>query len=144
MGLFRKEPPGGRTAERVSPRREKSAVRACAAMLIAGLSLTSGLSAQEKATVFTHADTIRGSNTPQRAWWDAAFYDLHVRVNPVDSSIVGYNAITYRVLKAPPNREMQIDLQLPLVVDSIVQDGLELSARRDGNALFVSLVNPQR
>ncbi len=94
--------------------------------------------------VFTHADTIRGSNTPQRAWWDASFYDLHVKVNPTDSSIVGYNAITYRVLRPPPAREMQIDLQLPLVVDSIVQDGLELSARRDGNAFFVTLVSPQR
>ena len=92
--------------------------------------------------VFTHADTIRGSNTPERAWWDAAFYDLHVKVNPADSSIAGYNAITYRVLK--PAKEMQIDLQLPLVVDSIVQDGLELSARRDGNAFFVRLISPQR
>src|SRR5882762_9269609 len=88
------------------------------------------------APVFTHADTIRGANTPERAWWDAAFYDLHVKVNPADSSIAGYNAITYRVLKPPPTREMQIDLQMPLVVDSIVQDGLELSARRDSNAFF--------
>ena len=92
--------------------------------------------------VFTHADTLRGSNTPQRVWWDAAFYDLHVKVNPADSSITGYNTITYRVLK--PAREMQIDLQMPLVVDSIVQDGLELSARRDGNAFFVTLITPQR
>ncbi|MGH7650758.1 MAG: M1 family metallopeptidase [Gemmatimonadaceae bacterium] len=91
--------------------------------------------------VFTHADTIRGSNTPERAWWDASFYDLHVTVNPVDSSITGYNAITYRVLK--PAREMQIDLQMPLVVDSIVQDGTELGARRDGNAFFVQLIGPQ-
>ena len=27
---------------------------------------------------FTHADTLRGSNTPERAWWDVTFYDLHV------------------------------------------------------------------
>ena len=94
-----------------------------------------------KALVFTHADTIRGSNTPERAWWDAAFYDLHVRVQPSDSSISGYNSITYRVLK--PAREMQIDLQVPLVVDSMVQDGAKLVARRDSNAFFVRLVAPQ-
>ena len=102
--------------------------------------------------VFTHADTIRGSNTPERAWWDAAFYDLHVKVNPADSSIRGYNAITYRVKKPRTlgalarvtAREMQIDLQMPLVVDSIVQDGLELSARRDGHSFFVTLIAPQR
>jgi hypothetical protein len=91
--------------------------------------------------VFTHADTLRGSNTPERAWWDVAFYDLHVRVNPADSSISGYNAITYRVLKTA--RQMQIDLQMPLVVDSMVQDGAKLTARRDSNAFFVSLVAPQ-
>src|SRR5450759_2060202 len=88
--------------------------------------------------VFTHADTLRGSNTPERAWWDAAFYDLHVVVNPADSSIAGHNTITYRIQK--PAREMQIDLQMPLVVDSIVQDGRGLSARRDGNAFFVTLI----
>jgi aminopeptidase N len=102
----------------------------------------SPLFAQEPKPAFTHADTIRGSNTPERAWWDAAFYDLHVKVNPADSSISGYNAITYRILKTA--REMQIDLQMPLVVDSIVQDGTELSARRDGNAFFVRLIAPQR
>ena len=101
-----------------------------------------GLAAQVAKPVFSHADTIRGSNTPERAWWDAAFYDLHVKVNPADSTITGYNAITYRVVK--PAREIQIDLQLPLVVDSIVQDGTELSARRDGNAFFVRLITPQR
>jgi len=100
--------------------------------------------AQVAPPVFTHADTIRGSNTPQRAWWDVVFYDLHVKVNPPDSSIIGYSAITYRVLKPPPAREMQIDLQMPLVVDSIIQDGLELSARREGNAFFVTLIAPQK
>jgi aminopeptidase N len=98
--------------------------------------------AQEQAPVFTHADTLRGSNTPQRAWWDATFYDLHVKVNPADSSISGYNTIAYRVLK--PATEMQIDLQMPLVIDSVVQDGTELSARRDGNAFFITLLNAQR
>lgn len=101
------------------------------------------LIAQPTATpTFTRADTIRGSNTPERSWWDAAFYDLAVKVNPADSSIVGRNTITYRILG--PAREMQIDLQHPLRVDSIVQDGTELSVRRDGNALFVRMLSPQR
>ena len=109
-------------------------------LLLAALPVAVG--AQSAAPVFTHADTIRGSNTAARSWWDATFYDLHVKVNPADSSITGYNAITYRVLK--PAREMQIDLQTPLVVDSIVQDGTELSARRDGNAFFVTMIAPQK
>ena len=93
-------------------------------------------------TVYTHADTLRGSNGPARAWWDAAFYDLHVRVNPADSSVRGWNGITYRVLK--PGPEMQIDLQTPLALDSIVQDRKKLSSRRDGDAFFVTLQAAQR
>ena len=76
----------------------------------------SGAEAQDT-TTFTRADTLRGSNGPERAWWDAAFYDLHVRSSPPDSTVRGWNGITYRVLG--PAREMQIDLQAPLVVDSI-------------------------
>jgi len=91
---------------------------------------------------YTHADTLRGSNGPQRAWWDVTFYDLHVRVRPADSSIVGWNGITYRVLQ--PGQEMQIDLQVPLEVDSIMQRGRTLTYRRDGNALFVRLAGRAR
>jgi aminopeptidase N len=92
---------------------------------------------------FTRADTLRGSNGPGRAWWDAEFYDLHVTVNPADSSIRGWNAITYRVLR-PSAREMQIDLQVPMRIDSIVQDGRTLRFRRDGNASFVSVPPTER
>jgi len=93
-------------------------------------------------THYTHADTLRGSNGPARAWWDVQFYDLHTRVNLRDSTIAGWNGITYRVLQ--PAREMQIDLQQPLVVDSIVQDRRKLNFRRDSNAFFVTLTGQQR
>ena len=98
--------------------------------------------AQQDTTRYTHADTLRGSNGPGRAWWDVQFYDLHTRVNPADSSISGWNGITYRVLQ--PSRELQIDLQVPLVVDSIVQDRRKLTYHRDGNAFFVTLATQQR
>ena len=98
--------------------------------------------AAQDTTRYARADTLRGSDGPGRAWWDAAFYDLHVRVNPADSSITGWNGITYRVLR--PAREMQIDLQVPLVVDSVVQDRRKLVHRRDGNVFFVTLRAPQR
>ncbi|HKB45279.1 MAG TPA: hypothetical protein VKC90_12850, partial [Chitinophagaceae bacterium] len=31
-----------------------------------------------KKTVFTHQDTLRGSITPERAWWDVLRYDLSI------------------------------------------------------------------
>ncbi|HTY06647.1 MAG TPA: hypothetical protein VMC86_09035, partial [Gemmatimonadales bacterium] len=106
---------------------------------LAALPLT--LAAQRRGEVFTHADSIRGSDTPERAWWDVTFYDLHVAVSPSDSSIRGWNGITYKV--TGPSRRMQIDLQVPLEVDSMVQDGQRLAYQRDSNAFFVALTAPQ-
>jgi aminopeptidase N len=97
--------------------------------------------AQER-QVFTRADTLRGSNTPQRAWWDVTFYDLHATITPSDSAVRGSNSITYDVLA--PAQDMQIDLQAPLDIDSVVQDRQHLPFQRDGNAYFVALAAPQR
>ncbi|HEX2094587.1 MAG TPA: M1 family metallopeptidase [Longimicrobiaceae bacterium] len=105
------------------------------------LSPLADAAAQQVPRRLTRADTLRGSITPERAWWDVTFYDLHVRVSPADSSIRGRNGITYRVTR--PAREMQIDLQEPLQVDSVVQDGRSLRYRREGNAFFVTLAAPQ-
>jgi aminopeptidase N len=107
-----------------------------ALLALLGVAVPTFTSAQEPAT-YTRADTLRGSIGHARAWWDVTFYDLNVRVDPADSSIAGWNAITYRVLAA--GDELQIDLQQPLEIDSIVQDGRALSFRRDGNAFFAKL-----
>lgn len=101
------------------------------------LSIWAGSASAQEKTRFSHADTLRGTNSPQRSWWDVAFYDLHVSVRPADSTITGYNVITYRVLR--PATEMQIDLQMPLVADSMMQDGKSLAFRRDSNAFFVTV-----
>ena len=91
---------------------------------------------------FTHADTLRGSNTPERAWWDVSFYDLHVNIDIKNKSITGYNRIKYKVIKSMPeasDREMQIDLMKPLNIDSVIQNGQSLIFRRDGNAYFIKM-----
>ena len=111
--------------------------------LLTALTLLPGTRARAQDTTrYTHADTLRGTNGPGRVWWDVGFYDLHVRLHLADSSIAGWNGITYRVLT--PAREMQIDLQPPLTVDSFVQDRRKLRYRRDGNAFFVTLTARQR
>lgn len=92
--------------------------------------------------VYTRADTLRGSITPGRVWWDALCYDLHVGFNPRDSSIKGLNLITYKVLS--PDSLMQIDLQEPLLIDSILQDKKKCAMKRDGAAFTVRLNTEQR
>ncbi|HEY7636693.1 MAG TPA: M1 family metallopeptidase [Gemmatimonadales bacterium] len=111
-------------------------------LLLLLLPLAPWWSASGQNPTFTHADTLRGSLTPERVWWDVTFYDLHVTINPSDSTFRGWNAISYRVVG--PAREMQIDLQPPLQLDSVVQDKRQLSLRRDGNAFFVKLASGQK
>lgn len=91
---------------------------------------------------FTHADTLRGTYGPSRNWWDVLKYDLHVKFNIDDSTISGYNAMQVKVLKK--GTTMQVDLQEPLIIDSIVyslQTGSkrkinEQDIHKDGNAYF--------
>ena len=101
--------------------------------LLAFLVLLPPAEAQAQTRTFTRADTLRGSITPERAWWDVTFYDLHVRLDPSDSTVRGRNAITYRVTGKP--REMQIDLQEPLRVDSVMQAGHRLHVPARGERL---------
>ncbi|APY11719.1 peptidase M1 [Seonamhaeicola sp. S2-3] len=95
---------------------------------------------KEKDT-FTRQDTLRGSITPQRAWWDLTYYHLDIKVNPEEKFISGKNTIQYKVLSK--NNVMQIDLQTPLKLLKATQNGKELKIKHEGNAHFITLTEPQ-
>jgi aminopeptidase N len=90
---------------------------------------------------FTHQDTLRGSITPERSWWDLNYYHLDISVHPETKSIKGKNTIRYSILE--PNQTLQIDLQSPMKLTKAIQDGEELTITKDGNAHFISLKKPQ-
>ena len=90
---------------------------------------------------FTRADTLIGSITPERAWWDVTHYHLKVKVNPSEKTIEGSNTISYKVLE--PKEVMQIDLQAPMKIDKILQDGKEIFYTSEGNAHFLKLQKKQ-
>ena len=91
---------------------------------------------------FTRQDTLRGSVTDERKWWDLVYYHLDITVNPGDSMIYGTNTVRYTVLEH--NQVMQIDLQPPLELTKAVQNGQELIIERDGNAHFIDLKDRQQ
>lgn len=95
-----------------------------------------------KENTFTRQDTLRGSITKEREWWDVKKYHLDIKVNPVDSTITGSNTIGYKVLKE--YSLMQIDLQTPMEIYKVIQDGKELKYKREGNAFFIELVAAQK
>ena len=95
----------------------------------------------EAQETFTKQDTLRGSITRERAWWDVTYYHLDIKVNPSDSTISGSNTIRYKVLNS--YNRMQVDLQKPLEIYKVTQEGKELSYQRDGNAFFIELIASQ-
>ena len=91
---------------------------------------------------FTRNDTLRGSITPERAWWDLQFYELSITVNPRERTISGSNIIQYKVLEI--NNLLQIDLQAPLRIERVEQDGQTLPVQQIGrNAYLIELQKKQ-
>lgn len=91
---------------------------------------------------FTRQDTLRGSITKERVWWDVKHYYLDIKINPADSTITGSNTIRYQVIKE--YNCIQVDLQNPMKIYKVTQDGVALKYKREGNAFFIELVSPQK
>jgi aminopeptidase N len=96
----------------------------------------------EKGNRFTRQDSLRGSITPERAWWDLLHYDLSIRVDIDDQFISGKNVIRYKVLDA--HQTLQIDLQAPMKIVTAEQNGKSLLVRSEGNAHFILLTQKQK
>lgn len=93
------------------------------------------------AQVYTKQDSVRGSITKERSWWDLKYYKLEVTVDPKTKSIHGKNTIHYKVLEA--NKRLQIDLQPPMQLTKATQGGKSLKIDHDGNAHYIQLEAPQ-
>jgi aminopeptidase N len=90
---------------------------------------------------FTLQDTLRGSITAEREWWDLIYYHLDIAIDIEKQSIQGANTIGYKVLN--PYRIMQIDLQSPMEIFQVTQDGKALKYKQEGNAYFIELIKDQ-
>ena len=78
---------------------------------------------QTRQQKFTQLDTLFGSNTPQRSWWDVQRYDVSVAPDYATKTIKGKTTITYTVLSDRHNDYLQFDLQQPLTIDSLFYNG---------------------
>jgi aminopeptidase N len=111
-------------------------------LLTSYILLLTSLHAQRK-TTFTHADTLRGSITPERAWWGVLRYDITVKPDYESKAIEAKSTITYAVLKTG-NSNMQIDLQAPLTIDSVIQNNQSLNFKKiDSNVWIVTIAAKQ-
>src|SRR4026209_1710295 len=83
----------------------------------------------------TRQETLRGSITPEREWWDVLHYHLQVEFLLESRRLKGSNEITFKTLK--PGNKMQIDLQPPLAITKITHGDSQLKFDREGNVYRV-------
>jgi len=94
---------------------------------------------------FSRQDTLRGTITPERAWWNVLRYDIQVTPDYTTKTIQGKNRITVSVLKA--GEILQLDLQDPMIIDEVNLVSLvaknsnmrNLAVKHDGNAWFITM-----
>lgn len=94
---------------------------------------------------FTRQDTLRGTITPERAWWNVLRYEIQVTPNYSAKTIQGTNRITISILKA--GSTLQLDLQEPMIIDEVNIISMvaknsnmrNLAVKHEGNAWFVTM-----
>lgn len=87
---------------------------------------------------FTRQDTLRGSVGRGRNWWDVTHYNLQVTPDFRTRTIRGWNQIRFNVTRPGPKKIMQIDLQQPMQIDSIIFNQRHIyQFRRDGNTWLI-------
>jgi len=85
----------------------------------------------------TKIDTLKGSNTEFRNFWDVKKYDIVVEPNFEAKSIKGSNKISLTIEKDVKNPTFQIDLQKPMKADKITASFPIVEKKIDGDFIFL-------
>ena len=85
---------------------------------------------------FTHQDTLRGSIGPGRMKWDVIHYDITVKPDFNSKTISGIN--TVRFIDSG-GYTLQVDLQEPMILDSVTDEYKRYTFNREGNVYWVQL-----
>lgn len=94
--------------------------------------------------ILTKQDTLNGSITKERIWWDIQKYEITIKPDFVNKTLVGKNTIKYKVALKNHSELMQIDLVKPLVIDSVLQHNKKLKFENIGNIWYVSVSEKQK
>ena len=84
---------------------------------------------------FSRKDSLQGGLRLERTSYDVLRYDLNIKIDPKEKSIVGYNNITFKVVEN--TSKIQVDLFENMTVDSIIYNKSRLTYTRDFNAVFI-------
>ncbi|WET50493.1 M1 family metallopeptidase [Chryseobacterium indologenes] len=92
----------------------------------------------ERGKVYTKQDTLKGSNTPFRDFWDVKKYNFSVEPDFEQKSIKGTNKISFEIIKDVTNPIFQIDLQQPMKAGKITASFPIANSKQDGDFIFIT------
>jgi aminopeptidase N len=94
---------------------------------------------------FTKKDSLRGTITPERAWWNLTRYDLEIQPDFTSKTLKGTNTIGYTVVANNGTTKMQIDLKDPLKIDAVTDaSGKKYSFTKEGSVWLIEIPNQQK
>jgi aminopeptidase N len=92
---------------------------------------------------FSKQDTLRGSLNVNRNWWDVARYDLKVFVDIENKNLVGENKIAFintgDLDMQKKIQTMQIDLQEPMLLDSVFIKNKTLNFKKQDGVYLIEI-----
>lgn len=88
---------------------------------------------------FTRRDSLQGGLRPERTCYDVQRYDLNIKINPDEKTIVGYNEIAFKVVEN--SSKIQVDLFENMQIDSIIHNNKKLEYKREFDAIFIDFPN---
>ena len=94
---------------------------------------------QLSAQTATRRDSLQGGLRPERTCFDVQRYDLNIKINPDEKTIVGYNDIAFKVIE--DTHKIQLDLFENMQIDSIVFNAKKLDFIREEIAVFITFPN---
>jgi aminopeptidase N len=112
-----------------------ASLRLCELLLIVLTTINSN--AQE---TFTRKDSLHGGLRFERICFNVLRYDLNIKINPEEKSIVGFNEISFAILEN--TSRIQLDLFENMKIDSIILDGDRLKYNREFDAIFIDFKAP--
>jgi aminopeptidase N len=95
-------------------------------------------------TCIAQSEQATNNNTKEKInghFWDVQKYKLEIFVNIDNKSISGTNKIFYRVMDSL--KEMKIDLQAPMKISEVTQNGAILKFKKIGNYYLIPLEKQQ-
>ncbi|MGR3808908.1 M1 family metallopeptidase [Jiulongibacter sp. NS-SX5] len=90
---------------------------------------------------YTVDDSLMGSLTPERVWWDLKYYELDVEVDIENKFFKGTNVVLFKALES--GNTMQIDLQPPMKITSIARGDVALQWKKVGKNAYHVLFNSE-